>query len=81
MSFLFSFQNFEEIEGITKYRTNHPGVFCKKGILKKFAKFTRKHLCQSLFFNKAARDSSTSVFLLILRNFKEQLFLQNTSGG
>ena len=29
-----------------------PEVFCKKGVLKNFAKFTGKHLCQSLFFNK-----------------------------
>ena len=27
---------------------------CKKGALRNFTKFTRKHLCQSLFFNKAA---------------------------
>ena len=26
-------------------------VFCKKGILKNFAKFTGKHLCQRFFFN------------------------------
>ena len=25
---------------------------CIKGVLRNFAKFTRKHLCQSLFFNK-----------------------------
>ena len=30
-------------------RSSHPEVFCKKGVLKKFAKFTGKHLCQSLF--------------------------------
>ena len=30
-----------------------PKVFCKKVALKNFAKFTAKHLCQSLFFNKA----------------------------
>ena len=29
-------------------------VFCKKSVLKNFAKFTEKHLCQSLFFNKVA---------------------------
>ena len=29
-------------------------VFCKKGVLRNFAKFTGKHLCQSLFFNKVA---------------------------
>ena len=28
--------------------------FCEKGVLRNFAKFTRKHLCQSLFFNKVA---------------------------
>ena len=26
----------------------------KKGVLKNLAKFTGKHLCQSLFFNKVA---------------------------
>ena len=30
-------------------------VVCKKGVLGNFAKFTGKHLCQSLFFNKVAR--------------------------
>ena len=29
-----------------------PEVFRKKGVLKNFAKFTGKDLCQSLFFNK-----------------------------
>ena len=27
-------------------------MFCKKGGLRNFAKFTGKHLCQGLFFNK-----------------------------
>ena len=27
-------------------------VFRKKGVLRSFAKFTGKHLCQSLYFNK-----------------------------
>ena len=29
-------------------------VFCKKNVLRNFAKFTGKHLCQSLLFNKVA---------------------------
>ena len=29
-------------------------VFCKKGVLRNFAKFTEKHLCQVLFFTKVA---------------------------
>ena len=36
------------------YRSTRPEVFCKKGVLKNFSKFTGKHLCQSLFFNKVA---------------------------
>ena len=28
--------------------------FCKKGVLRNFAKFTGKHLCLSLFLNKVA---------------------------
>ena len=35
-------------------RCSRPEVFCKKGILRNFAKFTGKHLCQSLFFNIVA---------------------------
>ena len=31
---------------------SHPEVFCEKGVLRNFAKFTGKHLCQSLFLNK-----------------------------
>ena len=29
-------------------------MFCKKGVLRNFTTFTRKHLCQSLFFKKVA---------------------------
>ena len=35
-------------------RSSRPEVFCKKGVFKNFAKFTEKHLCQNLFFNKVA---------------------------
>ena len=47
-------------------RISRPEVFCK-GVLRNFAKFTGKHLCQGLFLNKVAsllkRDSGTGVFL------------------
>ena len=36
----------------TKHRNSCPEVFCKKGVLRNFAKFTGKHLCQSLFLIK-----------------------------
>ena len=35
-------------------RSSCPEVFCKKVVLRNFAKFTGKHLCQSVFFNKVA---------------------------
>ena len=34
------------------FRSSRPEVFCKKGVLRNFAKFTGKHLCQSLFLIK-----------------------------
>ena len=36
------------------FRSSRQEVFCKKGLLRNFAKFTGKHLCQSHFFNKVA---------------------------
>ena len=41
-------------ENQTIDRSRRLEVFCKKGALRNFAKFTRKHLRQSLFFNKVA---------------------------
>ena len=46
------------------FRSSRPEVFCEKGVLRNFAKFTGKHLCQSLFYNFIKkRDSGTGVFL------------------
>ena len=65
-------------------------MFFKKIVLKYFVIFTGKHLCWSLLLIKLhawrpptllKRDSNTGSFLWILRNFYEQLFLQNTSDG
>ena len=33
-------------------RSSRPEVFCKKSVLRNFAKFTGKYLSQCLFFNK-----------------------------
>ena len=46
-------------------------MFCKKGVFKNFTKFTGKHLCQSLFFNKSLylkRDAVTGKFCEISKN-------------
>ena len=47
-----------------KHRSSRPEVFCKKGVLRSFAKFTGKHLCQGLFFNKVAglKETLAQVF-------------------
>ena len=37
-------------------------MFCKKGALRNFAKFTGKHLRQRLFFNKVKKESLAQVF-------------------
>ena len=35
-------------------RSSHQRCSMKKGVFRNFTKFTGKHLCQSLFFNKVA---------------------------
>ena len=44
--------------GFFLFRSSRPEVFSKKGVLGHFAKFTGKHLCQSLFFNKVAGQAN-----------------------
>ena len=39
---------------IKNSRSSHQRCSKKKGVLRNFIKFTRKHLCQGLFFNKVA---------------------------
>ena len=38
----------------SKFRSSHRRCSIKNGVLKYFAKFTGKHLCQSLFFDKVS---------------------------
>ena len=46
---------------IMMYRSSRPEVFYKKGALRNLAKFTGKHLCQRLFFNKVGRLRPTTL--------------------
>ena len=64
--------------------------YVRKAVLKNFAKFTGKHLCQSLFFNKVADgglqlyekgDSNTGVLVWILENFYKQVFYRTPLGN
>ena len=67
-------------------RSSRPEVFGEKGVPRNFAKFTGKHLWQSLFFNKVAGLRPTTLlkkrlchksFPVNLRNFSEHRFLKN----
>ena len=59
----------------TIFRSSQPPeVFNKKDVLRNFVKFTRKHLCQSLFFKTLAQ-----VFFVNFAKFLRTPFLQNTS--
>ena len=75
---------------LCSYRSGHRRWFIKKSILKNFAIFSGKNLCWSLFLIKLQvfrsatllkRYSNTGVFLLILRNFQEQLFWITSARG
>ena len=64
-------------------------VLLKKGVLKNFAQFTGKHLCQRLFFNKVASLRSTTLlkknhwhrcFPVNCAKFTRTAFVQKTSG-
>ena len=59
----------------TSYRSNHPRMFYKKCVMKNFAKYTGKHLYQSLF-QKSCRDTTcnTSVFLQFCKICQKGLF-------
>ena len=36
------------------FRSSRPELFCKKGVLRNFTRFTGQRLCQSLYFNNVA---------------------------
>ena len=44
---------------LRNFKSSRPDVFCEKGVLRNFAKFTGKHLCQRLFIKK---ESLAQVF-------------------
>ena len=76
-SFAFVCFSFCEIDLEPKGRSRHHEVFCRKRVLKNFAKFTAKHLCQSIFFKK--RDSDAGVFPVYFAKIQITHCLQSTS--
>ena len=67
------------------YRSSYPELLCRKGILRDFAKFIGKHLCQSLLGFRPApllkRKLWHRCFLVNVSKFMRTSFLQKTSGG
>ena len=70
-------------------RSSHRRCSVRKGVLRNFAKFTGKHPCQRLFFNRVGGLKPATLFKkrlwrrCFLVNFAKFLttpFLQNTSG-
>ena len=68
-------------------RSSHKVCSVRKGVLKNFTKFTGKHLCQSLFFNKVAGLRSATLlkkrlwhtcFPVNFTKFTRKPFSQNT---
>ena len=59
---------------LISYRSSRLEVFCKKVVLWNFAKFTGKHLCQTLFFNKVAGQPVNFAKLLRTPCFIEHLW-------
>ena len=54
-------------------------MFCKKAVLKNFAKVKEKHLCQSLFFKK---ETLAQVFSCEnCEDFKKSLFWRTSANG
>ena len=60
-------------------RSSRPDVLCQKGVLRHFAKFTGKHLCQGLFFNKVAGGATVEmeIFVLLAETFQFSKFQEN----
>ena len=68
----------------TEYQKQSPGMFSKKSVLKNFGKFTRKQLCQSLFFSKVAynfirKETLTQAFSYRFCGiFKKRFFIEHS---
>ena len=55
--------------------SSHRMFSIKKVVLRNFSKFTGKHLCQSLFFNKAAGLVPNAPFLYPLKTSENHVLL------
>ena len=58
-------------------RSSHQRWAVRKGVLRNFVKFTGKHLCQSLFFNKVAETLAQAFFCEFSKIFKNTFFVEH----
>ena len=72
---------------VSCFRSNYQRCSVKKDVLRNFAIFTGKYLCQGLYFNKVAdacnfvkKEALTQVFPVNFAKFLRTSFSQNTSG-
>ena len=89
LSLLMRFWSFcllKMIITVPGHRSNHQRCSVRKGVLRNFTKFTGKHQCQSLFFNKVTGlrpEISKNTFFhrtpLVAASVRKP-FLENTSG-
>ena len=61
LSLRANFQHCSDTFDHSRSRSSHQRCSIKKSVLKNFTKFTGKHLCQSLFFNKVAGLSPSTL--------------------
>ena len=81
---------YSDVSNIWKMHKQPMEVFCKKSVLKSFAKFTgKKHLCWNIFLNKVAdlrpatllkKRLQRRCFFMNFPKFLRTTFLQNTPG-
>ena len=56
------------------YRSSHRRCTAGKGVLRNFPKFTGKHLCQSLIFNKVAGQENNFTRVCVKKETLAQVF-------
>ena len=74
---------------MSKNRSSHQRIYMKEGVLRNFTKFSGKHLCQCLFFNKQyigtglnfiKKETLHWCFLVNFAKFQRTPFSQNIIG-
>ena len=73
-------ESFKELYhlNVNQVTSSHPGVFCKKGVVKNLAKFTGKPLCHGLFLKRFIKKRLAQVFSCEFYEFFKNIFFNRT---